>query len=92
MKTSDFIREATEIHNGRYKYIIDTDTVYAKENIIAICPIHGAFKTNVYEKILLNLVFSSFGIGGVISANAINITINVDHPENVDIQVNYAKY
>ena len=49
MKTSDFIREATEIHNGRYKYIIDTDTVYAKENIIAICPIHGAFKTNVYE-------------------------------------------
>lgn len=29
-------------------------------------------------------------LGGVISANAINITINVDHPENVDIQVNYA--
>lgn len=49
MTKDEFIAEAKRIHNNKYEYNINNDIVYMKDNIIAICPIHGKFKTNVYE-------------------------------------------
>lgn len=43
----EFIREASEIHNNKYKYIIDNDRVSTLDKIRILCPEHGEFYQNV---------------------------------------------
>lgn len=48
MRKNEFIKRATERHNGKYKYNIKTDIVSSHDYIEIICPIHGEFTQIVY--------------------------------------------
>lgn len=42
MSVYEFEEKATEVHNGKYKYIHDFTTT--KDDVTVICPIHGEFR------------------------------------------------
>lgn len=42
LSTDDFIKRATERHEGKYAYG-NTVVIHSKENIVVTCPIHGDF-------------------------------------------------
>lgn len=50
--TEDFINEASEVHDNKYKYLSEYNGAYGKVKIV--CPIHGEFEQKAHSHLMGN--------------------------------------